>query len=44
MEKLANAIYNITFDMDFIDHAETLEKDMENLLQTGFTNPQENSL
>lgn len=33
MEKLVNAIYNNLLDMDYLDHEETTEKDLNNLLQ-----------
>lgn len=32
MEKLANTIYNNLLDMDYLDHEETKEKDLNNLL------------
>lgn len=33
MEKLANTIYNQLSDMDYIDYKESMEKDLNNLLQ-----------
>ena len=33
MKSLVNEIYNNLLDMDFMDYADTTEKDLENLLQ-----------
>lgn len=33
MEKLAYELYNNLLDMDYLDYAETQEKDFDNLLQ-----------
>lgn len=33
MKALVNEIYNNLLDMDFMDYADTMEKDLEDLLQ-----------